>query len=72
MERETPASDSTVGQCSQRLTQDMQVPQLRHWTTRNNARTGGQRPTGRLYREQCHRVETDMPLGAMTTVRNTQ
>jgi hypothetical protein len=34
-----------VRQCSEHLTQRIPVPQLRHWTTRNNARTAGQRPT---------------------------
>jgi len=58
--------------CSEHLTHRIPVPQLRHWTTRNNARTAGQRPTIILhpYRRWCHRVVTDMSLGAMTTVRN--
>lgn len=61
-----------VRPCSEHLTHRIPVPQLRHWTTRNNAQTAGQRPTIILhpYRRWCHRVVTGMSLGAMTTVRN--
>jgi len=61
-----------VRPCSEHLTHRIPVPQLRHWTTRNNARTAGQRPTIILYpyRRWCHRVVTGMSLGAMTTIRN--